>query len=84
MAESVESHDKLVELEVLNIMCIFLKEGKHVKLHRQVFQLIKFIQFFYKIQLVLQIPSQYLMEPKIPATFNPERSNRHSSSISKF
>lgn len=36
MAESVESHDKLVEMDVLNIMCIFLKEGKHVKLHRQV------------------------------------------------
>jgi hypothetical protein len=36
MSESIESHDKLVEHGVLDIMVAILKETKHSKLYRQV------------------------------------------------
>lgn len=53
MAENVESHDKLVDLDVLNIMCIFLKEGKQVKFHRQACRFLANISWNPKYQQLL-------------------------------
>lgn len=35
MSENFACHEKLVDHDVLNIMCLILKESKHVKLHRE-------------------------------------------------
>jgi len=36
MSEKIESHEKLVECGVLDLMVTILKETKHPKLYRQV------------------------------------------------
>lgn len=53
MAENVESHDKLIDLDVLNIMCNFLKEGKQAKLHRQACKFLANISWNPKYQQLL-------------------------------